>query len=87
MAWIELLRRTKAAVAQPRAHPWALRLQRLQGRVDHDGVERVTTQAVFDLLEVPQNARTPAACSTLARLMRSLGWTSVRVRGLTRGGY
>jgi hypothetical protein len=87
MAFIDLLRAAAAAAQQQRAHPWLPRLQRLHGRVDYDGVERITTQAVFDELEVPQKARTPAACSTLARLMRSLGWTAVRVRDLTRGGF
>ena len=87
MTWIETLRRAKAEVTQQRVHPWTLRLQRLRGTVDHNGVERVTTQAVFDVLEVPQSARTPAACSTLARLMRDHGWSAVRVRGLTRGGF
>ena len=87
MSFIESLQKAKADVIQQRAHPWAARLHSLRGRVDHDGVERITTQAVFDALEVPQDRRTSAACLALARVMRSLGWTSVRVRGLTRGGY
>ena len=69
------------------AHPWTLRLQRLRGTVDHDGIERITTQAIFDRLDGPQKARTPATCSTLARLMQDQGWSPVRVRGLTRGGF
>jgi hypothetical protein len=69
------------------ADPWGLRLERLRGRIDPDGVERVTTQDVFDTLDVEQRDRTTAACRRLAAVMRELGWTGLRVRGLTRGGY
>jgi hypothetical protein len=67
--------------------PWRLTLERVRGEVCDDGVARITTQALFDLLEVPQRNRGAAACRRLAQLMRSLGWSAVRVRGLTRGGY
>jgi hypothetical protein len=42
---------------------------------------------IFDVLEVPQRNRRAGACRRLAKLMTELGWTAVRVRGLTRGGY
>jgi hypothetical protein len=67
--------------------PWRLRLERLRGQVGDDGIERVTTQTVFDVLEVPQRSRRTGACRRLAKLMTELGWTAVRVRGMTRGGY
>jgi hypothetical protein len=51
------------------------------------GIERITTQAVFDVLEIPQRNRSPGACRRLAKLMTELGWTAVRVRDFTRGGY
>jgi hypothetical protein len=54
--------------------------------VGDDGIERVATQAVFDLLEVPQRGRTAGACRRLARVMGGLGWTPVRARGLTQTG-
>jgi hypothetical protein len=79
-----------AALAEAAAHdtdPWRLPLERLRGRVDPDGVERLTTQDVFDVLETAQRERTTAACRRLAKVMRELGWTALRVRGLTRGGY
>ena len=38
------------------------------------------------MLEVSQRNHTTAACRRLARVMRELGWTALRVRGLTRGG-
>jgi hypothetical protein len=64
-----------------------LRLQRVRGKVDFDGMERVSTQTVLDLLEVPQRDRTAGTYRHLAKLMAELGWTAVRVRDLTRGGY
>lgn len=73
--------------ARDTTHPWRPPLQRVQGKVDYDGVARVSTQTLLDLLEVPQNRRTAGTYRTLARLMAGLGWTPVRVRDLTRGGY
>jgi hypothetical protein len=69
------------------ADAWLPPLQRVRGQIGDDGIERVTTQHVFDLLEVPQRSRGAGACRRLAKVMTELGWTGVRVRGLTRGGY
>src|SRR6476661_8487213 len=44
-------------------------------------------QTLLDMLEVPQHGRTAGAYRRLAKLMAELGWTAVRVRDLTRGGY
>jgi hypothetical protein len=85
-SWMAKLEHAKADIVAP-MDPWALRLERVRGRIGDDGIERVTTQAVFDLLEVQQRDRRAGACRRLARLMTELGWTAVRVRGLTRGGY
>ena len=41
----------------------------------------------MDILDVPQRQRTAGAYRHLANLMSELGWTAVRVRDLTRGGY
>jgi hypothetical protein len=87
MPWVEVLRRAKEVAQEQPAHPWLLRLERLQGTVSYDGVERITTQAIFDVLEVPQRGRTAAACSVLAYLMRGLGWTAMRTRSLNRAGF
>jgi hypothetical protein len=67
--------------------PWALRLERVRGKIGDDGIERITTQNVFDILEVPQCGRGAGACRRLARLMSGQGWMPIRLRGLTRGGY
>ena len=77
----------KAAAAET-ADPWRLRLERVRGRVDfYDGLERVSSQTLLDLLEVPQTNRTAGTYRRLAKVMAELGWTPVRVRDLTRGGY
>jgi hypothetical protein len=77
----------KAATAEA-ADPWQLKLERVRGKVDfYDGLERVSSQMPLDLLEVPQRNRTAGTFRHLARVMTGLGWTAVRVRGLTRGGY
>jgi hypothetical protein len=85
--WIELLRRTKAEALAQSADPWRLRLERVRGKSGYDGVERISTQDLFDLLEVPQRARSAGACRRLANLMRELGWTPVTARGMTQSGF
>jgi hypothetical protein len=74
----------KAAAA---TDSWTFRLGRVRGKIGDDGIERISTQALFDHLEVLQRSRGAGACRRLARVMRDLGWTPVRVRDLTRGGY
>jgi hypothetical protein len=70
------------------ADPWRLTLDRVRGKVDFfDGLERVSSQTLLDLLEVPQRNRTAGTFRRLAKIMAELGWTAVRVRDLTRGGY
>jgi hypothetical protein len=68
--------------------PWRLRLERVRGKVDFfDNLERVSSQTLLDLLEVPQRNRTAATFRRLAKIMAELNWPAVRVRDLTRGGY
>ena len=77
----------KAAAAE-NADPWRFTLERVRGTVDfYDGLERVSSQTLLDLLEVPQRRRTAGTFRRLANVMAELGWTAVRVRDLTRGGY
>jgi hypothetical protein len=87
MSWLDRLEKARAGTVARDADPWRLPLERLRGQVGDDGVERVTTQVVLDVLEVPQRARRAGTYRRLAKLMSELGWTAVRVRGLTRGGY
>jgi hypothetical protein len=87
VSFLEKLRAAQAEAVSPPADPWRLRLERAQGTVGFDGLERISTQTVLDILEVPQRSRTAGAYRRLARLMAELGWTAFRVRDLTRGGY
>jgi hypothetical protein len=73
--------------ARPCFDPWRIRLERARGRIGDDGVERVSTQSLFDLLEVPQRNRNAAAARRLARIMRGLGWAPIKARGQTPGGF
>jgi len=50
------------------------------------GQELASSQAALDMLEVPR-ASTAETFRRLAKLMAEMGWTAVRVRDLTRGGY
>ena len=87
VSFLKKLRDAEAEAAPQDTDPWRLRLERLRGKVDLDGMERVSTQYLLDVLEVPQRDRTAGAYRHLAKLMAELGWTAVRVRDLTRGGY
>ena len=87
MSFVERLESAKAETRARPTDPWRLCVERLRGTVGDDGIERITTQAVFDVLQVPQRSRRAASARRLAVVMRDLGWSPVRVRGLTRGGY
>jgi hypothetical protein len=86
MPLLERLRIAAEIAAQP-DDPWLAPLQRVCGKVEFDGQERVSSQSLLDMLEVPQRSRTAGTFRRLAKLMVELGWTAVRVRDLTRGGY
>jgi hypothetical protein len=83
VSFLQKLEHAKGQVIVRDADPWRAPLERLHGQVGDDGVERITTQRVLDVLEVPQLARRSGTYRRLARLMTELGWTAVRVRGLT----
>ena len=77
----------KAAAAET-ADPWRFTLERVRGKIDYfDGLERVSSQTLLDLLAVPQRNRTAGTYRRLAKVMAELGWVAVRIRDLTRGGY
>jgi hypothetical protein len=88
MSLLAKLRMANAEMlAQATGDPWLAPLQRVRGKVEFDGLERVTSQTLLDMLEIPQRSRTAGTYRRLAKLMAELGWTAVRVRDLTRGGY
>src|SRR5262245_4000611 len=66
--------------------PWEPVLRALKGKIAADGIERISTHEVFDELEVPMKRR-PSQTVRLSRVMRRLGWTNIRARGLSRGSY
>jgi len=86
-SWWEEMQEAKVQAPDGEPEPWRLPLERLRGTIGEDGIERISTQTVFDVLGVPQRNRGTGACRRLAKVMIELGWTAVRVRGLTRGGY
>jgi hypothetical protein len=51
------------------------------------GLERISTQTLMDLLEVPQRKRRAGAYRHLASLMAQLGWSPIRVRDFDGRGY
>jgi|SRR6185437_7992559 len=87
MSFRESLRRAQEQVRKTAMDPWRLRLEGIRGKKWDDGIERISTQAVFDVLEVPQCSRTAGGCRRLATLMRELGWTPIKARGLSQAGF
>jgi hypothetical protein len=87
MTFVEMLRRAKMHAMARSADPWRLSLERVRGDVGYDGIERISTQALFDYLEVPQRGRKAGACRRLAKFMRELGWTAVKARALGQSGF
>jgi hypothetical protein len=86
-SFLQALREGKEAVRKaPPEDPWVPTLRKLKGRIGHDGVERIATTHAFDELEVPMRHR-PSQTVRLSRLMRRLGWTNIRARGLNPGSY
>jgi hypothetical protein len=86
ISFVEKLRLAQAAAET--VDPWKLTLERVRGKIDFfDRLERISTQTLLDILEVPQRNRTAGSFRRLSKVMADLGWTAVRVRDLTRGGY
>src|SRR5271154_5055171 len=86
-SFLEQIRQARDELTARNSDAWRLPLERVHGKIGDDGIERITTQLLFDILDVPQRSRGAGACRRLAKLMAELGWMAVRVRGLTRGGY
>jgi hypothetical protein len=87
MSWLGKLEQARAEMASRNIDPWRLPLERVRGKIDFDGVERVTSQTLLDLLEIPQRSRRTPVFRRVGKIMAELGWTPVRVRARTRGDY
>jgi hypothetical protein len=89
MCFVDFLKKTRdemrAQSNQP-SDPWRLRLEGVRGKTWDDAAERISTQSLWDFLEVPQRSRNAGAARRLAKIMRELGWTPIKARGLTPGG-
>jgi hypothetical protein len=77
--------RPRCGISTP-VDPWKATLRKLKGRVGIDGIERISTTDVFDALEVPMRRR-PSLTLRLSGLIRRLGWSNIRARGLNPGSY
>ena len=88
-SFLERLREEIARTAAAKsADPWRLKLARVRGKIGFsDRLERISSQTLLDLLEVPQRQRTAGTYRRLSKNMTALGWTAVRVRDFARGGY
>ncbi len=87
MSFIQLLRERRAKAPIVAQDEWLLRLERVRGKIGGDGIERISTQALLDVLEVPQRIRSAAAFRRLAKLMHEQGWSPIKARGLTQSGF
>ena len=87
MSWLNKLENAQAEIAARTVDLWRQRLERLRGKDSGDGIERISTQAVFDFLEVSQVNRRAGACKRLARVMKDLGWSPIKARGLNQAGF
>ena len=87
MSWLSKVQEAKVKAVARNVDPWRLPLERVRGKTGYDGLERVSSQTLLDILEVPQRSRTAGTYRHLAKIMGELGWTAVRLRDLTRGGY
>ena len=57
------------AAAAEAADPWRLTLERVRGKVDFsDRLERISSQTLLDLLEVPQRNRTVGTFRRVCRI-------------------
>jgi|SRR6185437_5245137 len=79
------MKAAQVEAAQP-VDPWRLQLERVRGQIGFDGLERISTQTLMDILEVPQRQRTAGTYRHLAALMAGLGWAAVRVRNFNGRG-
>ncbi len=83
-AFLERLREARKTTKP--SHPWTDALRKVRGQIGHDGVERISTDTVFEQLDLPPLKRTPEVAKRLKGLMVDLGWTPVRSRHVTSRG-
>jgi hypothetical protein len=87
LSWLERLHSEKVRLENRNADVWVPILERAKGVVDHDGIERITSQSLLDILKVPMGKRKNEHYQRLTKIMIELGWSSHRIHGITAGGY
>ena len=71
------MKRQRKLAAAEMADPRRLTLERVRGKVDFfDKLERISSQTLLDLLQVPQRNRTAGTFRRLAKVMAELGWST-----------
>jgi hypothetical protein len=67
------------------ADPWFFKLSQVKGKTDpygEHGIERITSAALLDILEVPPRERRTGVYKRVSRLMRELHWVPIKCRDL-----
>jgi hypothetical protein len=65
MSWLGKLQAAKAETAAQNVDPWMVRLERVRGHVCADGIERISTQTLFDHLRFSNEVEVrclPSSC-------------------------
>lgn len=83
-SFVERLRVTRQTIKP--LEPWTALVRTIRGQIGHDGVVRLSTEAIFEHLNVPPLKRTPDAARRLRLVMLDLDWTPVRARCVTSRG-
>ncbi len=60
--------------------PWFGPTARMQGKIDWDGEETISSQVCLDILEVPMDARRAPVFRRLTKMMAAHGWSPIRIR-------
>lgn len=87
MSWLGKLEAAEAEFARANTDAWITTLERAQGCIGHDGLERISSQRLFDVLDLPLKSRGQAASRRLKAAMVQLGWMPTRVRDVTGRGF
>ncbi len=80
------LRQAKEAQRQ-RPHPFTDRVSQVRGTVGPDGVERISSQRLADVLGLEPKERTPSMWRDIRTAMCEQGWTAVRFRTVGGRGH
>jgi hypothetical protein len=66
------MKQAQAEMAARNAEPWRLRLEQSRGKIGDDGMERITTQAVFEIRQRSRSAS--SAMPVMLETSMDLAW-------------